>query len=396
MTTIEYATIKRYGDIINGLFNIEYHIYDPDKAEESAQYLQYTCPECTVSKNECYNTHLSGTQKVLRELGCMQYMCPNGYSFIVVEFYVRSVPIGCMILGPMQVAYNDTPISQSVPVLRSKQFNSLQNIMREMVALYNAGSYSTSTDLSVDVLPDIKFRPLINGYSQYNMALETQLLQMFNNGFSDQTTHIISQIVDNLFDVTGQDASEVRKRTEELAYIIAHAAISQGTSKPESFQEANKYHNEVKKMKYKEDFIAFLSDVVDFYSDLQQSAPSSDSRSNIITRTAHEYISQHYAEKITLDQTAAYCQISPSHLGTVLVNKLGYTFTQYVNFIRIEKSKELLIRTNDSIGCIAEKCGFTGQSYFTQVFKSFVGKSPIDYRRDERRRMKQTQPLKEN
>ena len=382
MTTIEFATIKKFGDIISNLFDVDCRVYDRDNAETSAQYLQYTCPGCEVSQNECYETHLGCTLHVSRELGCLQYMCPNGYSFIIVDFYVRSVSIGCMLIGPMQVAYNNETADTPVPTLRSKQYNGLQNLMRELISLYNASSYSTSTDLSVDVLPSVSFRPIIKGYKQYNVELENQLIRMVSNGFGEQTANVISQIVDNLFDVTGQDASEIRKRTEEIAYLIAHSAINSGSSMPETFRESNKYHSEIKKLKNREDYIAFLSDVVDYYSDLLQSMSFNESRGNVIIKRAHEFISQHYAEKITLDQAAAYCQISQSHLGAILVSKLGYTFTQYANFVRIEKSKELLTNTELSIGCIAEKCGFSGQSYFTQVFKSFVGKSPIDYRKE--------------
>lgn len=383
MTTIEFATIKKYGDIINNLFDVDYRIFDRDQMEASTKYLCYHCPKCQVSPNECYETHLSCTLQVERELGCFQYMCPNGYSFIVIDFYVRSVSIGCMILGPMQVSYNNNEsLPTSVPALRSKQYNNLQNLLRELVALYNTSSYSTSTDLSVDVLPSVSFRPLIKGYTQYNLDLENQLVRMVSNGFIGQAVYVISQIIDNLFDVTGQDASEIRKRVEELAYLIAHCSLSDSGVRPEVFRESNKYHSEIKKLKSKEDFIAFLSDVVDFHCNLLQKSSASDDRSNVIIKRAHDFISQHFAEKLTLDQTASYCRISPSYLGSILTNKLGFTFTQYVNLIRIEHSKELLSSTDLSIGCIAEKCGFSGQSYFTQVFKSFVGRNPVDFRKE--------------
>lgn len=382
LTTIEFATIKKFGDIINNLFDVEYRVFDRDQMETSTKYLCYQCPNCQVSLNECYETHLNCTLQVERELGCFQYMCPNGYSFIVIDFYVRSVSIGCMILGPMLVSYNNESLPSSIPALRSKQYNNLQNLLRELVALYNTSSYSTSTDLSVDILPSVSFRPLITGYTQYNIDLENQLIRMVSSGIVGQTVYIISQIVDNLFDVTGQDASEIRKRVEEISYLVAHCSLSDSSIRPEVFRESNKYHSEIKKLKTKEDFIAFLSDVVDFHTDLLSKSSTNDDRSNIIIKRAHDFIAKHYAEKITLDQTASYCRISPSYLGSILTNKLGFTFTQYVNLIRIEHSKELLSNTDYSIGCIAKKCGFNGQSYFTQIFKSFVGKNPVDYRKE--------------
>lgn len=385
MTTIEFSTLKKYGAIIGGLLGIQCRIYDRDQAEASAKYLQYGCPGCTVADRECYATHLSATQQTQRELGTFQYMCPKGLSFIAVDFYIRSVPIGCMILGPFKIAYNDQESDEGFPVLRSSQYNNLQTLMREMVSLYNASSYSTSTDLSVDVLPDVSFRPIIEGYSEYSYELENQLTKMVGSGFADQTKSIITQLVENLFTVTGRDASEVRKRVEEIAYLISRSAISKGSSMPGCFQRINAYHSEVKRLKKESDFIAFLTEVVDFFSNMRKAYPDMDDKSNVIIKKAREFISRHYAEKITLDQTATYCQISQSYLGGILTSKLGYTFTQYVNFIRIEHSKELLANTEEPVSAIAEKCGFAGQSYFTQVFKTFVGKNPCDYRREQAR-----------
>ena len=90
----------------------------------------------------------------------------------------------------------------------------------------------------------------------------------------------------------------------------------------------------------------------------------------------------HYSEKISLEQAAKYCQVSQSHLGNILNSSLGYTFTQYVNFIRVEKGKEMLSNTDCDVCKIAEQCGFNGQSYFTQVFKSFTGVNPLDFRKE--------------
>jgi two-component system, response regulator YesN len=50
---------------------------------------------------------------------------------------------------------------------------------------------------------------------------------------------------------------------------------------------------------------------------------------------------------------------------------------------RIEKSKSLLISTQESITDISEKCGFTDLNYFSRVFSKIEGVSPKKYRQYE-------------
>jgi YesN/AraC family two-component response regulator len=60
--------------------------------------------------------------------------------------------------------------------------------------------------------------------------------------------------------------------------------------------------------------------------------------------------------------------------------KFGRSFTEILNQMRIDKSKELLRRTDKSIVEICLECGFNDQSYFTKVFQRYTGHTPREYR----------------
>lgn len=47
----------------------------------------------------------------------------------------------------------------------------------------------------------------------------------------------------------------------------------------------------------------------------------------------------------------------------------------------MEKAKELLTKTNDTIAVIAEAVGYPEQKYFSQQFKKIVGVKPVIYRK---------------
>ena len=83
-----------------------------------------------------------------------------------------------------------------------------------------------------------------------------------------------------------------------------------------------------------------------------------------------------------MDELAALTYVNKSYLGTIFKKETGSTIPQYINEVRVEKSKLLLLEENLSIVEIASLCGFEGQSYFTKVFREIVGMTPKKYREE--------------
>lgn len=48
--------------------------------------------------------------------------------------------------------------------------------------------------------------------------------------------------------------------------------------------------------------------------------------------------------------------------------------------MKINRAKELLEQTADSVGKICERLGYDNQSYFIKIFKNYVGVTPIEFR----------------
>ena len=60
--------------------------------------------------------------------------------------------------------------------------------------------------------------------------------------------------------------------------------------------------------------------------------------------------------------------------------KLNCTVNNYITRVRIEKSIELMSMRELSIQEISKKVGFNSQSYFTKIFKRYIGVTPVIYR----------------
>jgi len=84
--------------------------------------------------------------------------------------------------------------------------------------------------------------------------------------------------------------------------------------------------------------------------------------------------------RLSLSAAAEQLHVNPSYLSGHFKRETGMGFSEFVNEQKINKSKELLEKTNLRLLEIADLCGFEDQSYFTKVFSKRVGMSPREYR----------------
>ena len=60
----------------------------------------------------------------------------------------------------------------------------------------------------------------------------------------------------------------------------------------------------------------------------------------------------------------------------------------YINKIKMEKAKELIITSDLSFMTIAEQTGFTTSRYFSTIFKQYTGETPTQYKERNRTKRK--------
>ncbi len=84
--------------------------------------------------------------------------------------------------------------------------------------------------------------------------------------------------------------------------------------------------------------------------------------------------------ELSLEETAAFVGLSKYYFAREFRRVTGHTFVSYVNFVRCEKAKSLLLENEQSIGAVGRSCGFDNQSYFNRVFREHTGLCPGEYR----------------
>ena len=101
----------------------------------------------------------------------------------------------------------------------------------------------------------------------------------------------------------------------------------------------------------------------------------------LLFKMACDYIHENFRKDMTLPDMSRRFGMSDSYFSTQFKRWTGYSFVQYVNRIRIQKAKELLLEPDLKIYEVAYEVGYTTLQYFNRVFKQSVSISPIEYRK---------------
>lgn len=94
-----------------------------------------------------------------------------------------------------------------------------------------------------------------------------------------------------------------------------------------------------------------------------------------------QYINNSFSEKLKLNTLSNLFYISPYYLCKMFKQVTGFTFTEYLNSVRIRESQKLLTETDLSITRIADKVGYESITHFGRVFRKVTGITPSEYRK---------------
>lgn len=129
---------------------------------------------------------------------------------------------------------------------------------------------------------------------------------------------------------------------------------------------------------WKEAF-AYLEKLSNIVLDLTSSSQMDKNQQLILS--IKNYINTHLSFDLTLTTLSDMVNYNSSYVSRLFKQTTGMNLSDYVNSSRINKAKELLISSNDSIRVIAEKVGFDTSQYFSMVFRKEVGLTPSEFKR---------------
>ncbi len=227
--------------------------------------------------------------------------------------------------------------------------------------------------LGYDELPDLTPTNVLQGdilqeYSDYLVGY----LQTFNR---KNVVETLSNLENYLYNVKN-NIDEVKLFLTDLYLRIKEKInlVYNTTSIP--FPTNSSVIDFIDKKYYMYEIIQFLSEQFEMI----MNATGNPSRNNILDDIIY-YIEHNYQNNIKLETIAPLFGYNSAYLGKIFNKTVGESFNSYVDHIRIEHSKGLLLSNSYKVYEIAEKVGYRNVDYFHKKFRKYVGESPVEFRK---------------
>ncbi len=353
---------------IHNITNIDSFIRDMRRNNfiDTPSYCEQ-CQSCDFERH-----HIYACEEAKRWESKYIYHCKLDFIFIATfNIYLEH----CLITGPIAVEeLHDKP--EGVTVLSTKAVTSISELIYKTYAFYNNAPKEISQS---DLLSNVYKLSEDVESNNYYIKCERDIENAIISANRDLAIDLINQYLIYLLSTSNSDFNTIKFRITELIIILSRSVIKTGAIPGEVFDLERTCISQLQNINYSEELMSWLKSPIRGFLDLIVDLKKVSNK-NVIYK-ATEYIKTNYSQKISLSDVANYVFISESYLCKIFKSQLNCNFTDYINDIRIQKSKELLYDTNVPIVQISNCTGFGDQSYFTKVFKKKTGISPAEYRK---------------
>lgn len=94
-----------------------------------------------------------------------------------------------------------------------------------------------------------------------------------------------------------------------------------------------------------------------------------------------KYVEKNYYKDLKLENLADIFNYNSAYLGKIFKSYTGESFNTYLDKVRIEEAKKLLIEENLKVYEVCDNIGYKNIDYFHSKFKKYVGISPLNYKK---------------
>ncbi|WP_252225880.1 helix-turn-helix domain-containing protein [Caldicoprobacter algeriensis] len=94
-----------------------------------------------------------------------------------------------------------------------------------------------------------------------------------------------------------------------------------------------------------------------------------------------DFIEKNYKKDIGIQEVADFVGLSYSHVRKVFKNRIGENIVEFINKLRMEEAKKLLLNSELSVKEIASTVGYNSDQTFARIFKKMEGVTPGEYRK---------------
>lgn len=214
------------------------------------------------------------------------------------------------------------------------------------------------------------------GKKTYNLIENTGILILPNEPYElnlDSNFWNIDWIVIGGYGV--KDFFEVQNIRETNLYKLSNA-----TNLIYKLERILKISNNLQSLKWLDNSCAVYDFMVNIVKNINY--PQNSLKAYPKLEGVYDFIEKHYDEVIMLENLSDIIGTSPQYFCKLFKEVTGYRVVEYINCVRIRKSKELMFRYGEmKITEIATNCGFEDSSYFCSVFRKLEGVTPGEFKK---------------
>ncbi len=119
----------------------------------------------------------------------------------------------------------------------------------------------------------------------------------------------------------------------------------------------------------------------DSFGLLHEAAEGSTERQVAVVKQSIDYIRTHYPEKIYIRDLSELTGLNEQYFIRFFSSATGDSPIDYINTYRIQQASRLLRESDALVGEVGEQCGFHNIGHFNRTFRSLMGQTPTQYRK---------------
>ena len=348
----------------------------------------------------CFGMHCHAGEQSEKFGGKYIYFCPGGLVFIICPVgagdYLICGPVSPVssedfdadeltgTLGADMQAERVLEYIKTVPVAAPDKITHAANLLyvcAKHLALpdnKNNEIYEQQREIG-DYIQNVKASLIReSGYISYPYDKEKLLVHSIVHNDSANARKYLNEILGHIFFSWVTNLDIIKVRAMELSVMISRAAMDGGADQTRISDINMKFLSEFFNYQTIEEVCWSLTDILKKFT--RETFEFSKVKHIDIISKAVTYIKANYMRKLTLSEVAESVFLSPSYFSKIFKQETDCYFKDYVNYIRVEKSKLLLLTGKASLVEIADNAGFYDQSYFNKVFKKITGVTPKKFR----------------
>lgn len=220
----------------------------------------------------------------------------------------------------------------------------------------------------------------LNFYYHPSYTLEQQLMDCIIRTDKKGAREVLAQI--NSLERAKLASEPVRSLKNSLicsCTLFTRAVIKGGVFPEDAFNLSDVMIREIEKLDSFDDLKELELEMVCCFIDTLKATEKLEY--NPLVNKAITFIHREILnDELSLEKIAEFVGVHPGYLSKIFKESVGMIIPEYINRKKIEDSKYFLLHTDSRLSEIAQMLGYCNQSYYTSLFKKYVGMTPGQYK----------------